>query len=422
MNTFLEQKVTPFVNKFGNSTVLTALTRGFMASLPLTLGTFLIAIVANFPVEAWTKWLAETGLSIHLNAVIGATTDLLGIYFAFMIAYYYAKIKGSDEVVSGVLSLASFLILIPQQIEGTDGNLIAAMEKTYLGSGGIFVAMVTAISVAALYTFLHKKGLIIRLPDSVPDMVSKSLSPVFIAMIIFVLALLVRIGFAYTSFETIFAFINTVIAKPLMNLGSSPAALLIFFTVSNILWWCGIHPASLQGVYLPVVGGAIAGNIAAFQQGEPLPYLAFMVLFFTYVGVGGNGNTLGLAINMTLFAKSERFKALGRVGIVPNIFNINEPLIFGIPIIFNPFFFIPMALSSIVTGLVGLLFIKIGAYSSLNPLVQLPWTTPPAITAVVTAGVLAAVGVCCAILATVLLYFPFFRMADKQALKEEQGN
>lgn len=422
MNTFLEQKVTPFVNKFGNSTVLTALTRGFMSSLPLTLGTFLIAIVANFPIEAWTKWLAETGLSTHLNAVIGATTNLLGVYFAFTIGYFYAKIKGSDEMVAGVLSLASFLILIPQQIIGQDGNPISAFETSYLGSNGIFVAMITAITISALYTFLHKKGLVIKLPDSVPDMVTKSLSPVFIAMIIFVLVLLVRIGFANTSFETIFAFINTIVAMPLMNLGSSPVALLIFFTVANILWWCGIHPASLSGVYMPVVGGAIAGNIAAFQQGEPLPFLIFMVLFFTYVGVGGNGNTLGLAINMALFAKSERYKALGRVGIVPNIFNINEPLVFGIPIIFNPFFFVPMALSSIVTGLVGLLFIKLGAYSSFNPLVQLPWTTPPAITAMVTAGILAAVGVCCAIFASVLLYYPFFKMADKQALMDEKEN
>ncbi|GMQ62103.1 PTS sugar transporter subunit IIC [Vallitalea maricola] len=419
-NDFLQEKITPAMNKFGNNIVLSAITRGVMASLPLTLGTFLIAIVANFPVKAWTNWLAAIGLDTHLNAVVGATTDMLALFFAFTIAYNYAKLKESDELIAGVLSLASFIIVMPQQINGADGNLIAALEKTYLGSSGIFVAMLTAVLVGALYSFLDKKGLVIKLPDSVPEMVSKSLGPVFIAMIIFVVVLFVRIGFAYTSFNTIFEFINTVVGKPVMHLGSSTIALLIFFTIANILWWCGIHPASLQGVYMPVAMGAIAANVAAFQQGDPLPYTAFMVLFFTYVGVGGNGNTLGLAINMAIFSKSERYKVLGRISLVPNIFNINEPLIFGTPMIFNPFFFVPMALSSIVTGLVGLVFVKIGAYNSFNPLILLPWTTPPAVTAVITAGFLAAVGVICAIFASVLLYFPFFKMADKQALKEEQ--
>ena len=151
-NDFLQEKITPAANKFGNNIILSAITRGVMASLPLTLGTFLIAIVANFPVKAWTNWLAAIGLNTHLNAVVGATTDMLALYFAFTIAYNYAKLKGSDELVAGVLSLASFLILMPQQIKGADGNFIAALEKTYLGSSGIFVAMLTAVLIAALYS------------------------------------------------------------------------------------------------------------------------------------------------------------------------------------------------------------------------------------------------------------------------------
>ncbi len=420
LNHFLQEKLTPAANKFGNNIVLSAITRGVMASLPLTLGTFLIAIVANFPIKAWTDWLTSIGLSTHLNAVVGATTDMLAIYFAFTVAYNYAKLKGSDELIAGVLSLASFIILIPQQIKGADGNFIAAIEKDYLGSGGIFVAMLTAVCISALYCFLDKKGLVIKLPDSVPEMVSKSLGPVFISMIIFIVVLLVRIGFAYTSFKTIFAFINTMIGNPIMHLGSSTFALLIFFTISNILLWCGIHPASLQGIYMPVAMGAIAGNVAAFQQGKALPYLPFMVLFFNYVGAGGNGNTLGLAINMAVLAKSDRYKSLGRIALVPNIFNVNEPLIFGTPIVFNPYFFVPMALSSMITGVVGILFIKMGAYTAFNPLVQLPWTTPPAATAFITAGLTAALGVLCAIITSVILYYPFFKIADKQAVKEEQ--
>ncbi len=417
---FSQEKIGMYISKFANNIILNSITRGVMASLPLTLGTFLIAIIVNFPIQSWLNWLSITGIDIHLNAVIGATTNMLALYFSFTIAYNYAKLKGADELVAGILSLASFIILIPQQINLKDGTILLAIEKDYLGSNGIFVSMLIAIIVGYLFTLLNKKGLIIKLPESVPEMVTRSLSPVFIAMIIFIVALFLRLIFAYTSFNNIFNFVNEIIGIPIMNLGSSIPAILIFFVIANLLWWCGIHPASLQGIYMPVAMSVIASNISAFQQGQALPYIGFMVLFFTYVGVGGNGNTLGLVINMVLFAKSERYKSLGRVTLIPNIFNINEPVIFGTPIIFNPYFFIPMVLSPVVTGLVGLLFVSLGAYNSFNPLIQMPWTTPPIIIAFVTSGLFAVLGVCCAIISSVILYFPFFKMADKQALLEEK--
>ncbi|WP_160689670.1 PTS transporter subunit EIIC [Clostridium sp. C2-6-12] len=417
----VEQKITPFVGKISSNKGITAITRGMMSIMPLTLGTCLIAIVGNLPIPAWTNWLASVGITPHLSAVIGGTTELYAIFIAFSVAYQYAKLEKADEITVGILSLASFFILMPQKIKVADDKFLDALTKNYLGSNGIFVAMIVAISVSLLYCYLNKKGIIIKLPDSIPEMVTKSLEPTFIAMIIFGIVFLVRVGFGSTSFGNIFEFITNVIGKPIMYFGATPFASIAVYVIFNLFWCFGIHPNTLGSVYMPVVMTAVMANIGAYQAGQPLPYLAFGVLA-QYLMLGGTGCTLGLAIDMLLFSKSERFKSLGKLAIIPSIFNINEPLIFGAPIIFNPIFIPPMMLSVVVSGSIGVLFVKLGAYNSFNPVAQFPFTMPHPIGALLTSGIMALVGVCCAIIATAVVFYPFFKYADNQALKEEAQN
>ena len=413
----VEQKVMPSMTKLSKNKVIKALTGGMMATMPLTLGTCLVAIAANFPVAAWTSFLAKTGIDAHMNAVINGTTQLMALYIVFAVAYNYAKIKGHDGITASMLSLGSFFILMPQQV--MIGNTpILALTKDYLGSTAIFGGMIIAILITEIYCYLDKKGLVIKMPDSVPEMVTKSLSPTFIAMIIFVIVLVVRIGFAATPYGNIFDFITKTVGMPIMKFGASPVSIIVVFTVINFLWFFGIHPNTILSIYMPVLITVNMTNISAFQSGQPLPYFVFAAIG-SYIGLGGAGSTLGLAISM-LTAKSERYKAMGRLAIVPSIFNINEPLIFGTPVIFNPVFFIPMLLSTPLGCLVGALFIKLGAHANLNPIIQLPWTMPQPIGVAISTGIFAALGICCAIVAVTLLYFPFFRYADKQALKEEQ--
>ncbi|MHC1681853.1 MAG: PTS sugar transporter subunit IIC [Clostridiaceae bacterium] len=416
----IEQKVMPVMGKISSNKAIMAITGGMMATMPLTLGTCLVAIAANFPVAAWTSWLASAGIAPHMAAVISGTTELMGLYVVFAIAFNYGKLKGHDGMTAGVLSLGAFLVLMPQKIKLADGSMLDAFTKNYLGSSGIFVAMILAIFIASIYCALDKRGLVIKLPDSVPEMVAKSLSPTFIAIIIFVVVLLIRVAFGATSYGNIFDFVNGTVGKPIMNFGASPSSIIFVFVICNIFWCFGIHPNTIFSVYMPVFLAVSTANIGAFQAGTVLPYLSFAAVA-GYLMVGGTGCTLGLAIDMVLFSKSERFKALGKLAIVPSFFNINEPLIFGTPIIFNPVFFIPMFSSAIVNGGIGYLFYKIGAYATMNPTIALPWIMPAPISQLLGTGILACVGVCCAIAATAVLYFPFFKYADKQALKEEQG-
>lgn len=414
----VEKKIMPVMTKISNNKVIKAITGGMMATMPLTLGTCLIAIAVNFPIKAWTTWLAETGIDAHMNAVINGTSQLIGLYIAFTIAYSYGKSKGHDGVTSGVLSLGSFIILMPQQVKVGDTSILA-LTKDYLGSTGIFGAMIIAIVVTAIYCYLDKKGLVIKMPDSVPEMVSKSLSPTLIAIIIFTLILGVRIAFGATSYGNMYDFITQTVGIPIMKFGASPFSLIIVLTIMNFFWFFGIHPNTILSVYMPVLITSGTANLAAFQSGQPMPYLVFSALY-GYLVLGGQGSTLGLAITMFFASKSERFRAMGRLAIVPALFNINEPLIFGTPIMLNPIFFIPMVFSSAVGAVVGMTFINLGAHATMNPTISLPWTMPAPVGAAITTGLFAALGLCCAIVATALLYFPFFKYADKQALKEEQ--
>ncbi len=414
---FLEKFIGPVAQKLNESDLIGGLSSGMMRTLPITLGVSLFAILVNLPIAPWQSFLESTGLYVVTQEILSATMSMLAVYIVISVAYSYANIKKESGMTAAILSTGAFLCLMPQSIEGKDGA-ISAISANYLGSNGIFVAIVTALAISSLYIWLVKKKLTIKLPDSVPPMVSESLSPAFVAIIIFAFVLVVKFLFYLTPFGNIFDFVTEIISKPVMNVGSSPWVLIALYTFTNVLWFFGIHPSPIVNMYTPVLIAAITGNVESYMAGEELPYLALMTVFIC-MNLGGNGNTIGLAIDM-LTAKSERFKAMSKLSLVPSIFNINEPMVFGVPLMLNPIFFIPMALTTPITGIIAYVLYKIGFSSAFNPTVSAPWIMPGPITGFLEGGILTALIVCVCIVANMILYFPFFRMADKQALKEEQ--
>lgn len=289
-----------------------------------------------------------------------------------------------------------------------------------LGSEGIFVGMLTSLFVTKFYTFMVKKNkLTIKLPDTVPPMVSDSLSPTFVALFIFLIAFALKIGFAFSPFGDILNFVNTIITAPISSLGSSPLSVIIIFTFANLLWFFGIHPAAIINLFYAITAPIYMANIEAFLQGVPMPYAEFMFVS-SIIMIGGTGNTIGLAFDM-LTSKSERYKAMRPLTFIPSLFNINEPLIFGLPIMLNPIYFIPLMLSVVVPGIIIHLFYSIGFLSYINPVVELPWVMPPVIANFIVGGMQFAVVMIVCIVALAILYYPFFKMADNKHLAEEKA-
>lgn len=418
---YIEEKVVPATTKLSGNKVIKSLTSAMMATMPLTLGTSIIAILGNFPIKAWTDLLATVGVADDASAIIAATSSILALFLSFLVAYYYTQFSGKNPITGGVLGLGGYLALMPQNLVLEDGKVLNVLQKTYLGSAGMFVAMLSGILLAALYCYLEDKGFVIKFPESVPEMISKSLSPTFIGMIMFIVIFAVRALFGMTSYGNVFDFINKVVATPIMSFGATPLALMTIYAIANLFWCFGIHPSALLSFYIPVLMTAMTGNIEAFQAGQPLPYLAFIIIYF-YIMMGGTGSTLGLAFDMLFFSKSERFKALGKLAIIPNIFNINEPIIFGAPIIFNPLFMLPMVIIPYVNGGLALLWVKLGFYANFNPAIKMPWTLPAPLNELVRAGVWAGLAAVITIIVTAIIYYPFFKIADKAACKEEAKN
>ncbi len=441
MEKFIDKFFGPIALFMNKSPFFRALTDSFMRMMPLTLGASVIMIIGFFPLPVWQTWLNEVGMYQDFVAFQNATINALGLFLAFTFAYSYIKINAKEynPLIAGLISVASFLALIPQQytLYSVEKNIkefpvtavinsateLNAFSTNYIGASGILVAILIGLLVARLYITFNKKGLVVKLPESVPTNVSESLSPVFITGIIMIVVFAIRLVFKYVpfldKFGNIFAFIAGIIQIPLQNVVGSPLSLILILSLANLFWYFGIHPQVIYSVITPIVMANNIANITAFTEGKKIPYLMFAIVGIACGNTfGGQGATLGLVISM-IGSKSKRYKEMFKLTVVPSIFNINEPLIFGMPIIMNPIFFVPMAIGPLAMGLTAWGLSSIIDLTKFNPTVMFPWTTPALITMIFRGGItLFLVGIAC-LLVSVVIWYPFFKVADHKALMEE---
>lgn len=415
----LEKIVGPIAAKVSSSRYIKALTEGFMYTMPITLGVAVIAVLSNLPITAWLNFIKQVGIYQVSQDIVSLTLSLLAIYVVGAIGYCFTKNEGENGVIGALISTAAFLVLIPIQHAKVNGSEITALETKYMGSDGIFIAIILGLLIPQLYCFLMSKNLKLKLPDSVPPMVSKSLTPTFVSMIIFSMLFVIKYVCTLTSYGNLYTLIATLISKPITHLGASPVSLIIAFTLINLIWFFGIHPNTILMPYMPILMAAGVANTEAFVSGKALPFFTFAVIS-SCIQVGGAGSTLGLCI-ATIFSKSEKYKSMRKLVVPANIFNINEPVIFGFPIMLNPIYFVPMILTPILNGTIGLILSKVIPIT-INPTISMPWVTPAFVSAFFVGGVgLLIVWLVC-LLVDFLIYLPFFMIDDKNALLEEKAN
>lgn len=419
----LEKLMGPLAQKITESKIISAMMPGMMTTLVITMGIAAISIISAIPFEPWQNVLTSSGLGAHMNAIVSATTSLMALYIVPGIAYHYAKNEGENGLNAALLALAIFICLQPQSINVGEEVLFVLQQK-YLGTQGIFVGMVTSVIVSVSYCKLMKKNLKMKLPESVPTMVSDSLSPIFVSMIIFTVVLFVRFLLSFTSYGNIFDLINSIITTPFLSFAATPMTIILFQTFLNIAWFFGIHPAPFLNILFPILMQLNVQNISLYLSGTPstgLPYLT-VLLIGSFCFLGGQGNTLSLAC-LLVKAKSKQYKTIGKVALIPNIFNINEPMIFGMPIILNPYFLIPMVLTPLLGGLFGMFALEVlGVGSTANPVValSLPWVLPSFVQAFLIGGWRFCIAIFAAFLLHGLIWYPFFKIADKKEYEAEQ--
>lgn len=414
----------PSMSKLGQVKILQALSSGMMMTLPLTLGAAIFSLLGSFPIPSVANFFAEIGLAEQFNAISGGTMGVLAIFTTMAISYNYAILLNVKSITAALFSTAAFFILQPQMIT-VGGESVGGFLSSNLGSSGIFVSMILSILIPLSYAKLQKnKKLILKLPDSVPSMVTQSFEPIFIGIILLLAIFFVRVAFSLTNFGNIFSFVNEIIAQPLMTIGASVPSLFIVYVLANILFFFGIHPNAIMSVLTPVLLPMMMMSIDQYNSGQTVEHLQNIVVF-DFMNNDGTGSTLSLMLCILMFGKSKRYKSFAKLGTIPNIFNINEPVIFGFPIMLNPIMFIPFVLSTVVSGLIGFIALRIGFIASYNPNFSaaiMPWTVPKFIAGFFTMGWQGVALRILIMIVIIFLYYPFFKILDNQELRAEQEN
>ncbi|MGX7131172.1 PTS sugar transporter subunit IIC [Enterococcus songbeiensis] len=420
----LEDVLMPLAVKLGQNKILIAIRDGFLISTPLIIVGSIFLLIANFPITGWSEFWAQffgVGWESWVTRVSGSAFNTVGFFSCLGTAYAYAREKKGDAIQSAVVAVISFLILTPNKIfiEGVE-DPVSGLSFEHLGTNGIFVGLVVALLSVEIYTYTTKKGWTIKMPDGVPPAVTKSFAALIPSAIVMLLFFIINILFGLTSFETAHNFVFQLLQTPLKGAGNTLTAQIIYSLACTVFWFFGINgPAVANSVFAPVTKILTMENLDAFQSGQVLPNIFTDPFSNFFTNFGGGGSTLSLIIVMMLFCKSKRIKELGKLSLVPGIFGINEPIIFGLPIVLNPIIIIPFILTPTINLILSTIATKIGLIPYTTG-VSLPWTTPIGFSGYLSTGSwFAAIWQLGLLALGCVIYYPFIKALDKQYLKEE---
>lgn len=294
-----------------------------------------------------------------------------------------------------------------------------------MGSQGLFVAMIIALFSTEVFRFVIKRNIVIKMPDGVPPAVSRSFIALIPGFLIITIIWILRLIVEQTSFGNLHNVVGDVLGQPMSVLGGSLIGSLIAILIMMLLWACGLHGSNivLAGIMAPVYYAAMDENRLAFQSGEELPNVFTLQFFEVWINVGGSGATLALVVAMVIFAKSQQMKSLGRFAVGPAFFNINEPIIFGMPIVMNPLLLIPFIFTPLVTIVTTYIGMSTGLVAKPAG-IAVPWTMPPIVSGYLATGgsISGAVLQVFNFAISLAIYYPFLKMWDKQKVKEENAS
>lgn len=417
MNKFLDSisdKLLPVANKLASNRYLSILRDAFMLAFPLTMFGSIVVVICNLPflndeMKALSNELLGSGQS--------ATMSIMTVFVTFGIGYYLSKSYDVEGIFGGAISFASFLILTPFFVTSDSGETISnVLSLDRLGAKGMFLGMIVSFIAAEIYSRTSRKGWQIKMPDSVPPAVAKSfaaLIPAILTLSIFTaINAIVTVGLNTNLHDVIY----NIIQVPLVGLGSSIWATLLAIFFIQFLWFFGLHGQILvNSVMDPVWNTLMFENLEAYKAGEHLPHIItkpFMEVFT--VGLGGSGMTLAVVIIMAFFLRKKQYRDVGRLALGAGIFNVNEPIIFGLPIVLNATILIPWVIAPIIVTAFNYFVMAIGIVPAPTG-VSVPWTVPIFFSGIIATNSLA--GGLLQIVDFILvgfIWYPFLRMLDKQ--------
>lgn len=425
MKNFLNDKVIPVIMEFVNTKAMISLKNGLLYSMPMMMIGALFLLITNFPVKAVTDMLAATGIGDILNQATNCTFSIIALIAAIGIAYTYVKNEGYNGLPAGVISLCTYLIMQPSSVVAQDGSSVGVILKSWTGGQGMIAAIISCLIVGWIYSIFMKKDITIKMPASVPEGVSSAFSALIPGAVLIAGATVIyavfQLGFGTTPIEWIYK----VLQLPLQGLTDSFGGVIAMGFIIPFFWFFGIHGSTLigDGIMGPLLLANSADNQAILDAGLELTlanggHIVTKQFLDQFITVTGSGITIGLVLYMVFWAKSKQMKEIGKLGIVPSLFNVNEPLLFGAPIVLNPMMAIPFIIMPILSGAIEYFAIYFGLCPMYGGVV-VPWTCPPVISGFLVGGWRTALLQLFILVLSFFVYLPFARAMDKRYVKEE---
>lgn len=416
MSDFLNNKVIPAVTKFAQYKFVRAMQAAVTAGLGATVvgSIFMImmnppfpADVSNVVIDAWRVWAAANAGWLGLGYQV--TLEFVGLYALIGMAIAVSNMNDIRPTNMVVISCASFLIITSNLVEG---NLAIG----FLGAKGLITALLVGYFVVELSCWLMKHGLKINLPEAVPPFVAEPLNALIVNIVVIAVVVAVRLIVASVSGGQLLpAVINSLFA-PLFVASDTLFAVVLYSVVVRLLWFFGLHGGNIAGaVMTPILSVTLIENSTAFVNNEPMPYIFTTMFVQTWTVMG----ILAIVIAMMIVCKSKQLKAISKVAIAPALFNIGEPITFGLPIVMNFKIIVPYLLCFAIDAAVPYLATSAGLIN--RSFVNIPYTVPAIFKAFLSTMDIRAVVLYIALLvANVLIFIPWLKKYDSELLANEE--
>ncbi len=420
----LSQKMLPFAEALSKNRYLGAIRDAFVTIMPIIIGCSLCTLLncvflgkGNY----FDQWFGFQGNEIvsMLGSISSAGMNIMTLLVVFLIARNLSKSYELDADTISVTAVVAFLTIT---VFGNDAKAGEYIRTYYLGAAGLFTGFLASIlTVEIMRKLMSIKALVIKMPDSVPTGIARSFNgmiPVILTMFIFGLVRLLTNALGYPLNDLIFNFLQ----QPLAAIVTSPIGLVVIYIFYMLLWGFGIHSAYIIGqpILEPIYLANLTTNVALVSKHATATNVLTKPFTDSFMFMGGAGNMIALVLAILIVSKRKDYRQIAKLGFVPSLFNISEPIMFGLPVVMNPILIIPMVLVTLVGLGVGYIATITGFMG--YTYVMTPWTTPPLIGAFLSTGgsIGALITAAVVLILSVLIYMPFVKAMDKAEEKLEE--
>ena len=422
----LIEKGKPFFNAIARNKYLKAIRDGFISVMPIIIVSSIFLLVSAVPNVWGFYWPAE--INDVLMKAYNYSMGIVALCAAATTAKHFCDAQNRDLPKSNqinfisvmIASVIGFMLLSSDAISFEDGGVaISGLANGYLGSKGLLTAFIAAFATGIIYKFFVSRNITIKMPEQVPPNISQTFKDIipFAAC----LTLFWGIDFGFRSvFGFCFAQGVIQVFQPLFSAADGYLGLAIIYGAMSLFWFVGVHGPSIVE---PAISAALISNLeinmAMYQAGEHATAVLTKPLQDFVVAMGGTGATLVICFMFAFLAKSKEMRAVGRASAVPVCFGVNEPFLFGAPMVLNPIFFIPFIFAPIANIWITKFFIDVLGMNGF--MFSLPWTTPAPVGIAMGLGLqpLAFLLIPILLIADFVIYYPFFKVYDRQKCAEE---